>query len=163
MPLCDTRRVPLVLDSLIVGWPPQVKLKHVPGDEEALHPLFVFLEGKRLLRYGYGTQAGIVTPDELATRIDAIRTELFRAVSALPPHAPVADWLRKLEDAAHELLGHVYEAMSEGDATTSEPTAIAPAVNQLRLAFADAGERVFDVYQLPAAGNLADLIRRDIQ
>jgi hypothetical protein len=120
---------------LTVGWPPQLTLKRVPGDVKALHPLFVFLEDKRLLRYGYGTQAGIASLDDLANRVDVIRAELFAALTALRPDAPIAEWLRKLEDAAHELLTKTYAAMSERATTAPEPADVAPAVNQLRDAF----------------------------
>lgn len=161
--VCDTHRVPWELDSLTVGWPPQLTLKRVPKDEKALHPLFVFLADKRLLRYGYGTQAGIASLDDLANRVDAIRAELFAALTALRPDAPIAEWLRKLEEAAHELLTKTYAAMSERATTAPEPADIAPAVNQLRDAFGWVAEHVFDVYRLPAARNLADQIRKDIQ
>ena len=103
----------LKLESLIVGWPPQVTLKRVPGDEEPLHRLFVFLEDKRLLRYGYGTQAGIATLDDLSIGSKSIRTELFGALTALRPDAPIAEWLRVLENAAHELLNKTNDAMSK--------------------------------------------------
>ena len=162
MPLCDTQRVPWVLDSLTIGWPPQVKLKRLPGDEEALHQLFIFLEDKTLLLDGYGPQAGIVTPGELSDRVDLIRAQLLIALQALRPEAPVAEWLRKLQEAAHELNKKANLARFD-ESATPEPAEIAPAVNQLRDAFAYVAEHVSDVYRLRAAGNLADLIRKDIQ
>jgi hypothetical protein len=151
-----------MIKSLTVGWPPQVNLERTRGDKEALNTLFVFLEDKRLLRYGYGTRAGITDLTDLAARVDDIRSELLSALTALRPEAPIAEWLRKLEDAGHELLTKTYGVMSGTDKAASEPSDIAPAVNQLREAFRLVAAHVSALYRLPAAGNLADHICKDI-
>jgi hypothetical protein len=134
----------------------------LPGEEEPLHRLFVFLADKRLLRYGYGTEAGITSLDDLANRVDAIRSELFTALTALPPDAAIADWLRLLQDAAQELLTKTYTATSRDATVASEPGDVAPAVDQLRDAFGWVSAHVADVYELPSARNLADQIQKDL-
>ena len=62
--------MPWAIAELTVGWPPSVKIVRMPGDAEALHPLFLQLGDKRLLLFGYGPTAGITTLDDLADRID---------------------------------------------------------------------------------------------
>lgn len=159
----EVTSVPWKLESLTVGWPPQVVLKRCDDAEEAaLHELFTFLGGKRLLRYGYGTSAGITELNGLAERVDAIRDRLFLAMAKLPARAPIAEWLRKLEEASHELLTNAYKARaSEGPAPPASE--IAPAVDELREAYALVGAHVDAVYKLPAAGNLTDQIRKDLR
>src|SRR4051794_24030600 len=104
--------VPWKLKSLTVGWPPHAVIERTDDTEEAaLHVLFTFLGGKRLLRYGYGTSAGITDLQALADRVDAIRSKLFEAMSSLPPRASVALWLRKLEEASHELLTYTNNSL----------------------------------------------------
>lgn len=147
---------------MIVGWPPQVKLERTPGDKKALNSLFLFLGDKRLLRYGYGTRAGITDLNDLAVRVDAIRSVLFSTLAELRPDAPVAEWLRKLQDAGHELLDQTNGAVSGRDDAPSDPSDIAPAVDQLREAFRTVAGHVFALYKLPAAGNLADVIAKGI-
>jgi hypothetical protein len=156
--------VPWKLKSLTVGWPPQVVIERTDDAEEAaLHVLFTFLGGKRLLRYGYGTSAGITDLNALAERIDAIRSGLFEAMSKLPPRAPVAEWLRKLEEASHELLTYTYTAMNASQGPAPPASEIAPAVDELREAYALVGANVAELYKLPAAGNLTNQIRNDIR
>jgi hypothetical protein len=150
--------MPWRLDTLIIGWPPQAKLERVPGEEDPLHQLFVDLEDKRLLTKGYGARAGITRLDDLRLRVDAIRDVLRPALQALPPRAPIAEWLRKLRDAANELIDHSNEAISGSATTGSEPADVVPAVSQFREAFALVAEHVFDEYELPAARNFG---RRD--
>jgi hypothetical protein len=159
----DVAFVPWKLKSLTVGWPPQVVLERTDDAEEsALHVLFTFLQGKRLLRYGYGTSAGITDLNELATRIDALRSALFDAMARLPPRAPSAEWLRKLQEASQELLTHAYTAAaSKGPAPAVSE--VSPAVDELREAYSLVGARVAAVYKLPAAGHLTDQIREDLR
>lgn len=155
--------VPWKLKSLTVGWPPHVVIERTDDAEEAaLHVLFTFLGGKRLLRYGYGTSAGITDLDALAVRVDAIRNKLFEAMSSLSPRASVAVWLRKLEEASHELLTYTYNAMHASEGSPPPASEIAPAVDQLREAYALVGDRVAAKYELPAAQNLTEQIRRDL-
>ena len=160
--LWKTHRLALKLKSLIVGWPPQVVLEPTPGDDVALHPLFIFLEGKTLLRYGFGTRAGITDLTDLRSRVDDIRDQLRIAMTALPPRASVAQYLRKLQDACHELIGAANTVLWGADGGAAEPSDLVPAVDQLREAFALVAERVADRYQLPAARHLADQIRADL-
>jgi hypothetical protein len=49
------------------------KIVRTPGDVEALHPLFLQHDDKRLLFFGYRPAAGITTLRDQADRIDAIR------------------------------------------------------------------------------------------
>jgi hypothetical protein len=151
------------LTSLTVGWPPQVVLQREDDVEEAtLHRLFTFLGGKRVLRYGYGTSAGIADLNELMTRVDDIRTALFEAMASLSPRASIAEWLRKLEEASHELLTQANNAIvSEGRAPPASD--VAPAVNELREAFAVVGAHVARLYELPAAASMTDQIRTDLR
>src|SRR3954470_5745816 len=105
------------LKSLTVGWPPQAVLERGDDVEEAvLHRLFTFLGGKRVLRYGYGTSAGIADLNALRDRVDAIRTQLFEAMASLPVRSSIAEWLRKLEEASHELLTYANDAIVSGGA-----------------------------------------------
>ena len=153
--------VPWEINELTVGWPPSVKLTRRPGEEQALHPLFVILEDKRLLRYGYGPISGIVELSDLASRIDAIRDTIRPALAALEPDAPSAVWLEKLGTACQQLLTETYRAMSVRD-VAPEASDVAPAVNQLRQLFATVASEVWEVYELPAARNLAVHIHDDI-
>lgn len=130
-------------------------------EEQALHPLFVILEDKRLLRYGYGPISGIVELSDLASRIDAIRDTIRPALAALEPDAPSAVWLEKLGTACQQLLTETYRAMSVRD-VAPEASDVAPAVNQLRQLFATVASEVWEVYELPAARNLAVHIHDDI-
>jgi hypothetical protein len=100
--------------------------------------------------------------DDLAQRVDAVRTQLFSTLTALKPNAPIAEWLAKLQEAGHELLTQTYRAMSGADDVSSEPSDIAPAVDQLREAFLLVAAHVSEIYQLPAARNLADTIGKDL-
>jgi hypothetical protein len=153
--------VPWVLKKLVVGWPPAVELERVPGEEEPLNKLFVFLEDKRLLAYGYGIDAGIVDLDDLLRRVDDIRSMLYVTLAVLGPHAPIAEWLRILRDACGELLKQANRARL-GREAASTPSDITPAVNQLRQAFRLTAMRVDDTYDLPAAVNLANRIAADL-
>jgi hypothetical protein len=154
--------VPWKLKSLTVGWPPQAVLEPDDTEETALHVLFTYLAGKRLLRYGYGTVSGVNDLEALRDRADRLRDGLFDAMAALPKRAPIAEWLRKLEDASHDLLN-----LANGALNASGPAPpvdeVAPAVNELREAFAVAGAHVSSVYKLPAAGHLTDVIRKDLR
>jgi hypothetical protein len=132
------------------------------AEEAALHELFTFLGGKRLLRYGFGTSAGITEPNGLAERVDAIRDRLFAAMSTLPPRAPIQEWLMKLEEASQELLTNAYDARDSGG-LAPPASEIAPAVDELREAFALVGAHVYALDKLPAAGNLTDRIRKDLR
>src|SRR5262245_51475729 len=150
-----------VLKSLTVGWPPHVVLERVPGDEETLNELFVFLADKRLLLYGYGIAAGITSLDDLANRVDEIRTELLSTLTKLEPHSPIAEWLSKVQDASQDLLTYSYQATS-GNKPAADPSDVAPAVDQLRDAFRLVAARVVDVYWLPAAKRLRDKIDKSL-
>jgi hypothetical protein len=152
--------MPWAIAELTVGWPPSVKIVRMPGDAEALHPLFLQLGDKRLLLFGYGPTAGITTLDDLADRIDAIRTELFRALATLRPKATIAVWLNKLQSACHELLTKTYHAMN---APEPKPSAedIIPAVDELRDAFLVVAWNVAQEYDLPAARTMAVAIQRN--
>lgn len=155
--------MPWRLKTVTVGWLPHMTLEHTDKAEKApLHELFVFLEGRHVLCDGYGKSAGITSLDDLAVRVDAIRDRLFAALTKLPPEAPIADWLRKLEEASHELLEQIYTAMNARGEPAPEPSDIGPAVDQLREAFAEVAAHVSALYGLPAAGNLADQIRKDL-
>lgn len=152
------------LKSLTVGWPPQVVLERTDDAEEAaLHELFTFLGGKRLLRFGYGTSAGISELTTLAERVDAIRTMLFQVMARLPARAPIAEWLRKVEEASQELLTYVYNAMDATEGTAPPASEIAPAVDELREAYAVLGAHVASLYELPAAEYMTDEIRKDLE
>jgi len=155
--------MPWKLKSLTVGWPPNVVIERTDdAEEQALHELFAFLETKRLLRYGYGTSAGITSLRALADRVDAIRDRLFQAIARIAPRAPIAEWLRKLEAASQELLTYVYEAIHSQDAPPGA-SEVAPAVDELREAYALVAAHVSAAYRLPAAGNLTDHIRHDLR
>jgi hypothetical protein len=154
--------VPLVLKSLTVGWPPQATFEPTRGEEEPLNDLFVFLEDKRLLTRGYGIRGGITDLDTLRARVDDIRDRLYTALTALRPRAPIAEWLRKLQEACGEIIDAANEVVWESDKAAAEPSDFAPAVDQLREAFRVVAAHVWALYRLPAAGNLADQIRRDI-
>jgi hypothetical protein len=148
------------ISELTVGWPPSVKIVRTPGEDQTLHPLFLQLGDKRLLLFGYGPTAGITTLDDLAERIDTIRTELFQALATLRPNAPIAIWLNKLQNACHELLTKTYTAMN---ASESKPSAedIVPAVDELRGAFLVVAWNVAKEYDLPAARTMALTIQRN--
>lgn len=154
--------MPLVLKSLTVGWPPNATLERTSGEEEPLHELFVFLEDARLLTRGYGIRAGIADLDALRTRVDDIRSRLYTALAALPPRAPIAEWLRKLRDACRDIIDEANEVIRESDTAAAHPSDFAPAVDKLREAFREVAAHIFALYRLPAAGNLADRIRADI-
>jgi hypothetical protein len=149
-----------MLDSLVIGWPPQVVLKRGARDKEVLHPLFVGLEYRQLLSHGYGPHAGINDLQALSERVDGIRPKLEDALRALRPDAPIAQYLRILSGACDELLGKIYPAMNEK--VLPDPSDVAPAVDQLRQAFREVANRVWALYRLPAAGNLASRIAGDI-
>lgn len=150
-----------IIEELTVGWPPSVKIVRVPGDKEALRPLFIRLKDKRLLLFGYGSSAGITTLEDLAGRIDDIRQYLFQALTALRPHASVAVWLSKLQNACHELLTKTYHAMHASGPTPSV-TDIAPAVDELRDAFLTVAQHIGREYDLPDAEALALAIQRNM-
>jgi hypothetical protein len=152
--------MPWAITELTVGWPPSVKITRAPGDDEALHPLFLQLGDKRLLLFGYGPTAGITTLDDLAQRIDAIRTDLFQALATLRPKAPIAIWLNKLQNACHELLTKAYGAMNS-PGTKPSADDILPAVNELRDAFFVVAQHVALEYDLPAARTMALAIQRN--
>jgi hypothetical protein len=112
--------VPWKLKSLTAGWPPQAVLEREDDVEEAvLHRLFTFLGGKRVLRYGYGTSAGIADLNALMQRVDAIRTQLFEAMAELPARASIAEWLGKLEEASQELLTY-FSALSRSSCVNAK-------------------------------------------
>jgi hypothetical protein len=140
--------------ELTVGWPPSIRIVRAPGDDEALNPLFLRLGDKRLLLFGYGPTAGITTLDDLAQRIDAIREELFQALAALRPRAPIAVWLNKLQGACQELLTKTYDAINASGAKPSAADII-PAVDELRDAFLIVAQHVAQEYDLPAARTMA--------
>lgn len=156
--------MPWKLKTLTIGWPPQAVLQPTDDSEEAtLHTLFTFLGAKRLLRYGYGTSAGIAELNVLADRIDAIRGALFKAMAELPARAPIAEWLRKLEEATQELLTYTYTAMNATEGSAPAAADVTPAVDDLREAYAMVGAHVAAVYKLPAAEYLTDEIRKNLR
>jgi hypothetical protein len=94
-----------------------------------------FLEDKRLLTRGYGIRAGITDLDTLRARVDDIRARLYTALAALRPRAPIATWLRKLQEACSEIIDEANEVIWESDNAVAESSDFAPAVDQLREAF----------------------------
>lgn len=146
-------------------WPPSAKITRRPGDDAVLHPLFADLEERTLLISGYGSGAGITTLDDLAHRVDVIRDPLRKSVGDLRRDAPIAEWLRKLQNACHQLLGLIYVAMDDQRRSGKQPdeAEVIGAVNQLRWAFMETANHVAAVYRpLPAAANLAQQIVDDI-
>jgi hypothetical protein len=159
--------VPWKLDSLVISWPPAVELKRASGEDALLDSLFVLLEQKRLLRYGYGIDAGITELDDLADRVDELRARLIPCLEQLDKlsrTAPVGAWLRRLQDACHELLTTTYRAMDSvrSGGPKPKPSDIEPAVNELREAFPLTAIRVDQTYRLPAARRLANLISANL-
>lgn len=152
--------MPWKIQSLTVGWPPNVTLTPRVPDKDVLHALFAFLSDKRVLLVGYGGSSGIDDVDDLAVRIDALRARLLDAVSALPPGNAVAEWLHKLQLACHELLGKVYEEQNSKVRRATEAD-IAPAVDEMRDAFQLLAARVAETYDLPTAARLRDAIAAD--
>jgi hypothetical protein len=153
--------MPWVVEELTFGWPPNVKIRRVPGDEKPLHALFTAIEDRHLLTHGYGTRAGIDSVEVLARRVDDLRDELRPALKALSPRGESAVWIRKLSKACDELLGHAYKAMAASPETRTD-SEITPAVRQLQDAFRVTADHVGAIYRLPAAKNLAHQIERDL-
>jgi hypothetical protein len=153
--------VKIVLESIELGWLPRVKFARTPGEKEALHTLFAFLEDKRLLTRGYGPRAGINDLDALRSRTDDIRASLYTAVEAVG-EASSAEWLAKLREACGKLIDSANDAMSDTGTPTPDASDFASAVDQLRDAFCLVAEHVAAVYRLPAARRLADQIRSDL-
>jgi hypothetical protein len=60
------------------------------------------------------------------------------------------------------IIDEANEVIRESDKAVVEPSDFAPAVDQLREAFHVVAAHVSALYRLPAAGNLADQIHRDI-
>jgi hypothetical protein len=146
-------------------WPPSVTITPGQGDEAVLHPLFADLEDRTLLIAGYGPGAGITTLDDLAHRVDVIRDPLRNAIGDLRRDASVAEWLRSLQTACHQLLRPINEEMYEEPRSAKQPDKpeVIATVNQLRWAFMDTANHVAAVYRpLPAAANLAQQIVDDI-
>jgi hypothetical protein len=133
------------------------------AEEAALHQLFAFLGGKRLLRYGYGTPAGVTDLDGLRETVGELRVALVEAISTLPARAPIAEWLEKLQEANFELLEYAYTAVNASKSSAPPPSEIAPAADQLREAYALVGARVDALYNLPTANHLTEQIRKDLQ
>jgi hypothetical protein len=152
--------MPWVVEELTFGWPPNVKIRRVPGDEKPMHALFTAIEDRHLLTHGYGTRAGINSVDVLANRVDDLRDELRRPQRPLPAGGG-AVWIRKLSKACDELLGHAYKAMAASPETRTA-SEITPAVRQLQDAFRITADHVGAIYRLPAAKNLAHQIKRDL-
>jgi hypothetical protein len=147
--------MPWKITALSIGWPPGATISPVEGDREKLHRLFVYLGDRRLLLFGYGTSSGIVTLEELRARADDIRSGgLLGTLQELGPDSSVAVWIEKLQDACQELI----TMASDSIAAKVEPNAseVAPAVDDLRAAFALAAGQIADKYDLRAARRLYD-------
>jgi hypothetical protein len=153
--------MPIVLESIQVGWPPSATFKFVRGDKAALKDLFLFLADKRLLTRGWGRRAGITDLDDLRGRVDDVRASLYTALTGVGPET--AEWLERLRDACSKLIDYVNDAILEpGQPTRPDESEFAAAVDELREAFRLVAAHVKAVYRLPAAGKLEDRIRSEI-